>query len=72
MELAHREHHPLTSGRDPREALVADGKLTDLLAYLERVGAAAAVFTREADWTRVLSCPVAADSADESGVLGSS
>jgi adenosine deaminase len=64
VELAHREHHPLTSGRDPREALVADGKLTDLLAYLERVDAAAAVFTREADWTRAAR-EVVLDAYDE-------
>jgi adenosine deaminase len=51
LELARRERHPLAAA-DPREALVADGKLTGLLAYLERVDAAAAVFTREADWTR--------------------
>ena len=64
LELAHREHHPLASGRDPREALVADGKLTDLLAYLERVDAAAAVFTREADWTRAAR-EVVLDAYDE-------
>jgi adenosine deaminase len=52
VELAHREHHPLASADNPRDALAADGKLTDLLAYLERVDASAEVFTRGTDWTR--------------------
>jgi adenosine deaminase len=64
LELAHREHHPLASVVSPRDALVAGGKLTDLLAYLERVDAAAAVLTREADWTRAAR-EVVLDAYDE-------
>jgi adenosine deaminase len=63
LELARRERHPLAAG-DPRDALVAGGRLTGLLAYLERVDAAAAVFTREADWTRAAR-EVVLDAYDE-------
>ena len=64
LELARREHHPLASAGDPRDALVAGGRLPGLLAYLERVDAAAAVFTREADWTRAAR-EVVLDAYDE-------
>jgi adenosine deaminase len=52
LELARRERHPLAAAGDLHALLVAGGRLTGLLAYLERVDAAAAVFTRAADWTR--------------------
>jgi adenosine deaminase len=64
LELARREHHPLAATVSPREALVAGGRLTDLVAYLERVDAAAAVFTRAADWTRAAR-EVVLDAYDE-------
>jgi adenosine deaminase len=69
LELARRERHPLAApgadgSGDPRAALVADGKLTGLLAYLERVDAAAAVFTRAGDWTRAAR-EVVLDAYDE-------
>jgi adenosine deaminase len=64
LELAQREQHPLASADHPRDALVAGGKLSDLLAYLERVDAAAAVLTREADWTRAAR-EVVLDAYDE-------
>ena len=69
LELARRERHPLAApgadgAGDPRAALVAGGRLTGLLAYLERVDAAAAVFTRAADWTRA-ACEVVLDAYDE-------
>lgn len=64
LELARRERHPLATAARPRDALVADGALTGLLAYLERVDAAAAVFTREADWARAAR-EVALDAYDE-------
>lgn len=64
LELARREGHPLAAAGDLRDALVADGNLTGLLPYLERVDAGAAVFTREADWTRAAR-EVVLDAYDE-------
>jgi adenosine deaminase len=64
LELARRERHPLAAAANLRALLVADGKLTGLLAYLERVDAAAAVFTRAADWTRAAR-EVVVDAYDE-------
>ncbi len=64
LELARRERHPLAEAGDLRALLVADGRLTGLLAYLERVDAAAAVFTREADWARAAR-EVVLDAYDE-------
>ena len=64
LELARRERHPLAAAGDLRGLLVADGTLTGLLAYLDRVDAAAAVFTREADWTRAAR-EVVLDAYDE-------
>jgi adenosine deaminase len=64
LELARREQHPLAATGNPRDALVADGNLTGLLDYLDRVDAAAAVFTREADWTRAAR-EVVLDAYDE-------
>lgn len=52
LELAHREHHPLARMDNARGSLVAGGEVADLLTYLERVNTAAAVLTREEDWTR--------------------
>jgi adenosine deaminase len=64
LELARRERHPLATAGNIRQLLVADGNLTGLLAYLERVDAAAAVFTREADWARAAR-EVVLDAYDE-------
>ena len=64
LELARRERHPLATAGNPRDALVADRRLAGLLAYLERVDAAAAVFTGEADWTRAAR-EVVLDAYDE-------
>lgn len=64
LELARRERHPLATAGNLRALLVADGTLTGLLPYLERVDAAAAVFTREADWTRAAR-EVVLDAYDE-------
>ncbi len=52
LELARRAGHPLAAAGNPRGLLAADGPLAGLLPYLERVDAAAAVFTEAADWTR--------------------
>jgi adenosine deaminase len=64
LELARRERHPLAAADDLRALLVADGRLAGLLAYLDRVDAAAAVFTRAADWTRAAR-EVVLDAYDE-------
>jgi adenosine deaminase len=64
LELARRERHPLAAAGDLHALLVAGGRLTGLLAYLERVDAAAAVFTRAADWTRAAR-EVVLDAYDE-------
>jgi adenosine deaminase len=64
LELARREGHPLAAAGDPRALLVAGGTLSGLLAYLERVDAAAAVFTQAADWARAAR-EVVLDAYDE-------
>lgn len=64
LELARRAGHPLAAGGDLRARLVAEGTLAGLLPYLERVDAAAEVFTREADWTRAAR-EVVLDAYDE-------
>jgi adenosine deaminase len=64
LELARREQHPLATAGNLRQLLVADGNLAGLLAYLERVDAAAAVFTRKADWARAAR-EVVLDAYDE-------
>jgi adenosine deaminase len=64
LELARRERHPLAAAARLRALLVADEPLTGLLAYLERVDAAAAVFTRAADWARAAR-EVVLDAYDE-------
>jgi adenosine deaminase len=64
LELARRERHPFATASDLRGLLVADGRLAGLLAYLERVDAAAAVFTQAADWARAAR-EVVLDAYDE-------